>query len=96
MENPPYATSGVMAALVVTIKITAVAIAVCIGFVVSYEFAARWYVVLVGGLAAYVVAKAIIATAIGYVWGRQDARELKRTMAANAAAARERFSRLPS
>jgi hypothetical protein len=96
MNNPPYATSGVMAALVVTIKVTAVAIAVCVGFLLSYEFAARWYVAAVGGVAAYIVAKAVVATAIGYVWGRQDARELKRAMAANAAAARERLSMPPS
>jgi hypothetical protein len=85
-----------MAALVVTIKVTALAIAVCVGFVLSYQFAARWYVAVVGGVAAYIVAKVTVATAIGYVWGRQDARELKRTMAATAAAARERFSMPPS
>jgi hypothetical protein len=96
MENPPYAPSGVMAALVVTIKVTALAIAVCVGLVLSYQFAARWYVAVVGGVAAYIVAKVTVATAIGYVWGRQDARELKRAMAATAAAARERFSMPPS
>jgi hypothetical protein len=33
------------------------------------------------GIIAYIVAKALISVWIGYLWGRQDARELKKFMA---------------
>jgi hypothetical protein len=60
-----------LAAIIVAIVLTAV-------LVLTYDF--HWYTALVLGLLAYIGLKVIFAVAVGFVWGEQDARAMKKSM----------------
>ncbi len=45
----------------------------------GYDF--RWYAAVAVGVVGYIAAKAVLAIAVGYLWGRQDGRETKQYIA---------------
>ena len=68
--------------LIVFIKLAALIIAAAPGYILVYHYGFRgpfweWGLIAFGFL-IYFMAKAALAAWIGFVWGRQDARELKR------------------
>ena len=60
-----------LAAIIVAIVLTAV-------LVLTYDF--HWYTALALGILAYIGFKVIFAVAVGFVWGEQDARAMKKSM----------------
>src|SRR5262249_28695586 len=76
MTSPVQASAGT-AALIVSIKIAAIAIAVAVIILLTYGYDFPWYAALAVGVLGYIAAKAALAIAIGYFWGRQNARQTK-------------------
>jgi hypothetical protein len=66
--------------IVVSIKLVAFGIAISL-FSLLYDYGFNDWVAIGLGVVAYIVAKAILSVAIGYVWGRKDARETKAYLA---------------
>ena len=81
MAPPAETSSGTMGAIIVSIKLAAFGIAIAVATLLIYGYAYRWYAAVAVGVLAYIVAKPVLGTGVGYVWGRQDARELKQFMA---------------
>jgi hypothetical protein len=81
MAPPAQTPSGTMSAIIVSIKIAAIAIAVGVTILLIYGYDFRWYAALAVGVVAYVAAKPVLAIGVGYLWGQQDARETKQYIA---------------
>jgi hypothetical protein len=64
-------------AIIVTIKVVAFGIAIALISLLIYDYGFNEWVAIGLGVVAYIVAKAILSIALGYVWGRQEAREIK-------------------
>src|SRR5262245_51215055 len=77
MAPPVQTPSGTMGAIIVSIKIAAIAIAVAVIILLIYGYDFPWYAALAVGVLGYIAAKAVLAIAVGYLWGQQDAREMK-------------------
>jgi hypothetical protein len=63
--------------IIVLIKLVALGTAIASTSTLIYGFGFNDYVAIALGIAGYFVVKAGISIAVGYGWGRQDARELK-------------------
>lgn len=67
--------------VIVLIKLAALIVAAAPGYIFVYHYGFRgplWEWGLIAfGILIYVMAKAVLAACVGFVWGRQDARELK-------------------
>lgn len=67
--------------IIVLIKLVALGIAIAFTSNLIYGLGFNDYVAIALGIAGYFVAKAVVSIAVGYAWGRQDARELKEHLA---------------
>lgn len=69
-----------MGAIILSIKMAAICIAIAVTMVLIYDYEFRWYTALALGALGYVASKSVLAVVVGYVWGRQDAREVKQQL----------------
>jgi hypothetical protein len=67
--------------VIVTIKLAALGIAIAVISLLIYNYGFNEWVAIGLGVVAYIVAKAILSIALGYVWGRQEAREIQEYLA---------------
>jgi hypothetical protein len=81
MAPPAQTPSGTMAAIIISIKLAAVGIAIAVTTLLIYRSGFRWYAAVAVGVLAYIAAKVVVSIGVGHIWGRQDARELKQFIA---------------
>src|SRR6266851_7035190 len=81
MASPAQTPAGTMGAIIVSLKIAATAIALAVTILLIYGYDFRWYAAVAVGVVGYIAAKAVLAIAVGYLWGRQDGRETKQYIA---------------
>lgn len=76
--------SQITPAIIISIKLAALSIALAAIYLLINRYGFQgWkeYAAIALGVLTYVVTKAVLAAAVGYVWGRRDARELKQHLA---------------
>lgn len=69
-----------MPAIIVSIKLAAIGIAIAAISVLVYHYQINEWVAIGLGVVAYIIAKAVLGVAVGYAWGRQDARYVKQIL----------------
>jgi hypothetical protein len=67
-------------AIIVSVKLAAIIIAIVLTAVLVYTYDFHWYAALALGILAYIGLKVILAAAVGLIWGQQDARAMKKSM----------------